>query len=269
MIRLRPKEWSIRLHLFAFAATILVPLILLGSYFATEFAERERERYQEVAKALAADIAADVDRELDSTIAALQALSTSPALRNGDLEAFDRQARETLHYRGSAIAVRDQTGQQIINTYAPWGTPLPVSTHPVLRKTDQTALETQRPVVSDLYQGAVAKALYVLVDVPVTIRGEARYVLNIALTPERIRRILASSNLPRTGSWQWWTAATASSPVPAIMNGCSGSIPSAVLLHLRRLAPPFGRGSMPKGCRFSQPPNAPVCRHGASRPLCR
>ncbi|MBL0406681.1 sensor histidine kinase [Microvirga aerilata] len=196
MIRLRPKEWSIRLHLFAFAATILVPLILLGSYFATEFAERERERYQEVAKALAADIAADVDRELDSTIAALQALSTSPALRNGDLEAFDRQARETLHYRGSAIAVRDQTGQQIINTYAPWGTPLPVSTHPVLRKTDQTALETQRPVVSDLYQGAVAKALYVLVDVPVTIRGEARYVLNIALTPERIRRILASSNLP-------------------------------------------------------------------------
>lgn len=196
LIGWRPKEWSIRLHLFAFAAAILVPLILLGSFFATEFAKRERERYQEVAKALAADIAADVDRELDSTVAALQALSTSPALRNGDLEAFDRQARETLHYRGSAIAVRDQTGQQIINTYAPWGTPLPVSAHPVLRKTDQVALETQRPVVSDLYQGAVAKALYVLVDVPVTIKGEARYVLNIALTPERIRRILASSNLP-------------------------------------------------------------------------
>jgi hypothetical protein len=123
LIRLRPKEWSIRLHLFAFAALILVPLILVGSFFATEFAERERERYKEVAKALAADIAADVDRELDSTIAALQALSTSPALRNGDLEAFDRQARETLHYRGSAIAARDQTGQQIINTYAPWGRP--------------------------------------------------------------------------------------------------------------------------------------------------
>jgi two-component sensor histidine kinase len=192
----RPNEWSIRLHLFAFAAAILVPLILLAAFLATEFAGRERERYQEVAKALAADIAADVDRELDSTIAALQALSTSPALRNGDLEAFDRQARETLQYRGSAIAVRDQTGQQIINTYAPWGTSLPVSTHPVLRKADQVALETQRPVVSDLYQGAVAKALYVLVDVPVAIKGEARYVLNIALTPERIRTILAKSNLP-------------------------------------------------------------------------
>jgi two-component sensor histidine kinase len=196
LTRILPNEWSIRLHLFAFAAAILVPLILLGSFLATEFAGRERERYREVAKALAADIVADVDRELDSTIAALQALSTSPALRNGDLEAFDRQARETLQYRGSAIAVRDQTGQQIINTYAPWGTALPVSTHPVLRKTDQMALETQRPVVSDLYQGAVAKALYVLVDVPATIKGEARYVLNIALTPERIRTILAKSNLP-------------------------------------------------------------------------
>jgi hypothetical protein len=113
----------------------------------------------------------------------LQALSTSPALRNGDLAAFDQQARETLRFRGSDIAVRDQTGQQIINTHAPWGTPLPVSSHPVLRKTDQLALETQRPIVSDLYQGAVAKTLYVLVDVPVTIRGEARYVLNIALAP--------------------------------------------------------------------------------------
>jgi type II secretory pathway component PulL len=105
---LRPKEWSIRLHLFAFAAAILVPLILLATIFATEFSKRER--YQDVAKAFAADIAADLDRELDSTIAALQTLSTSPALRNGDLEAFDRQARETLQYRGSAFAVRDQTG---------------------------------------------------------------------------------------------------------------------------------------------------------------
>jgi DNA-binding transcriptional LysR family regulator len=43
-----------------------------------------------------------------------------------------------------------------------------VSTHPVLRKTDQLALETQRPVVSDLYQGAVATALYVPGDAPVT-----------------------------------------------------------------------------------------------------
>jgi two-component sensor histidine kinase len=193
---LRPKNWSIRLYLFAFAASILIPLTLLGAFFATKFAEQERTRYQAVAKALAADIAADVDRELDSTIAALQALSTSPALRNGDLEAFDRQARETLQFRGSDIAVRDETGQQIINTHAPWGTPLPVSTHPVLRKTDQVALETQRPVVSDLYRGAVAKTLFVLVDVPVTIRGEAKYVLNIALTPDRIRRILAESNLP-------------------------------------------------------------------------
>jgi two-component sensor histidine kinase len=192
----RPKEWSIRLHLFAFAAAILVPLILLGTFFATEFAERERERYQEIAKGLAADIAADVDRELDSTVAALQALSTSPALRNGDLTAFDQQARETLRFRGSDIAVRDQTGQQIINTHASWGTPLPVSSHPVLRKTDQLALEAQRPIVSDLYQGAVAKTLYVLVDVPVTIRGEAKYVLNIALAPERIRKILAESNIP-------------------------------------------------------------------------
>ncbi|WP_162815852.1 hypothetical protein [Microvirga aerophila] len=78
MTRLIPKEWSIRLHLFAFDAAILVPLILLASFFATKFAERERERYHEVAKALAADIAADVDRELDGTIAALQALSASP-----------------------------------------------------------------------------------------------------------------------------------------------------------------------------------------------
>src|SRR4029079_15978167 len=109
----------------------------------------------------------------------------------------------------------------------PWGRPCRVSTHLVLRKTDQAALETQRPVVSDLYQGAVAKALYVLVDVPVTIRGDAWYVLNIALSPERVRNILAGSNLPLTGSSLWWTATTAFLPAHAIMSGCSGLIRSA------------------------------------------
>jgi hypothetical protein len=44
------KEWPNRLHLLAFGAAILVPLIALASYLATEFAERERARYEDVAK---------------------------------------------------------------------------------------------------------------------------------------------------------------------------------------------------------------------------
>ena len=118
-----------RLHLFAFAAAILVPLIPLASFLATEFAGRERERHQEVAKALATDIAADVDRELDSTIAALQALSTSPALRNGDLEAFDR-------HRSSLVSPQRSSARPETGFLALWS-------YPVARSSPDEAARTR------------------------------------------------------------------------------------------------------------------------------
>ena len=50
----------------------------------------------------------------------------SSALASGDFAGFHRQAQAVLHeYPGAAFALADATGQQLVNTWVPFGTPLP------------------------------------------------------------------------------------------------------------------------------------------------
>src|SRR3954452_2278342 len=140
---IRRWELPIRAHLLALAAALLLPLVLAAAALLGRYAEAERDRYRQDALELARpdalalarqdalelarQLAGDVDRELDGMVLALQVLATAPALAAGDLAAFDAQARAVLRYRGANVALRDRTGQQIISTRLPFGTPLPVS----------------------------------------------------------------------------------------------------------------------------------------------
>jgi hypothetical protein len=65
-----------------------------------------------------------VDRELSSVQAALLALATSPAFASGDFGSVHRQALQLLKsYPGADIIVADVTGQQVVNSARPFGSP--------------------------------------------------------------------------------------------------------------------------------------------------
>jgi hypothetical protein len=129
----RHRALSTRARLFLLVTAVLVPVSLFAAVLLWRFSEAERVRYEADALELSQRVSAAIDRELTGLTAALEALATSPALQaGGDLAAFDAQARAVLRTRGSFIAMRDRTGQQIVNTGRPFGTPLPVSTDPVL-----------------------------------------------------------------------------------------------------------------------------------------
>lgn len=89
-----------------------------------------------------------VDRELAIAKAAMTVLATSSALSAGDLAAFDRQARDTVKlYPGSDIILADVTGKQLVNTYKPFGAPLPKSNRlDIIRR----VFETEMPFVSTI-----------------------------------------------------------------------------------------------------------------------
>ncbi|MFC1458046.1 PAS domain S-box protein [Microvirga arabica] len=199
---LRRRALSVRARLVLLVAAILIPVLVFASVLLWQFAAAERTRHQAEALELSQRLSAAIDRELIGLTAALEALATSPALQpGGDLAAFDAQARALLRTRGSFVAMRDRTGQQIINTSRPFGSPLPVSTDPVLRATDRRVFETGKPVVSNLYVGATTGLKLVLIDAPVSVDGSVAYALNIALDPARLAEVLAASTLPD------WTAA--------------------------------------------------------------
>lgn len=178
-----------------FAALVLVPQLILAVVVGTWYATAERHRVEASATAAAMAIRSQLDRELEAMKAALQALATSPNVEGGNFDALREQSLELLRFRGSAIAVRDRTHQQFMNTYAKPGAKLPVSTDPTVIETDRRVFETGVPQVSDLYVGAVSKKPFVMVDVPLTRDGQILYALNMAIAPEALRDALAGDNL--------------------------------------------------------------------------
>ena len=109
---------------------------------------------------------------------------------------FHQQALQLLNTRGFAIAVRDRTGQQVVNTLVPYGDKLPRATDPVLLAADQVVFETGQTVISDLFAGASTGQKLLLVDAPVFVGGRAEYAVDVALDPARLSTILAGAARP-------------------------------------------------------------------------
>jgi two-component sensor histidine kinase len=194
-----PKR--IRTFLIMFALALTFPLVALGIFAVNYMAaleEREIEsRVLQVARALAGNI----DRELESAIVTLQTLATSRLLHQTDFAGFHAQASTALRRERAGILLIDHTMQQLLNTRASFGDPLPKTSDP---ETAQRVLATKQPQVSDLFMGRISRQPIVNVEVPV-IDGEAvRYILIMALDAERFERILQDQRLEP----QWITGVT-------------------------------------------------------------
>jgi len=170
-------------HLLVLSLTILLPQVLLGGYLAWRHTSEHRLALEHVAVVLAKERAAALDRELEGTIGTLQALATSPLIDRGDMLGFREQVLRVLRFRGSAVILRDRTGQQHLNTFVDPGDPLPISTDPELRAADTKVFDTKESFVSNMYIGAITKRPFVMAAVPVLRNGDAPYVLAIAISP--------------------------------------------------------------------------------------
>ena len=140
----------------------------------------------------------------------LQALATSPALTSGDYASLREQAVSVAaHNSAGGVALRRLQRPTCREYLLPFGThPMPVTTDPVLLAADVRALASQRIVVSDLYSGATGQRLYVSIDEPVIFDTQAAYLLTMAITPERIIKMLRLSP-PLAG--EGWLAAVVGS----------------------------------------------------------
>jgi PAS domain S-box-containing protein len=196
------RSYTIRQCLMAFGAALVLPGLIFAAVLLWNYASSERDRYEDEALGAAQRVMVAIDRELVGIQAAAQALATSSSLLQGDFEAFQRQAQMTLQSWSTekpddyAAVVRDVTGQQVVNTRLPWGTPLPKGANlPV----DLEVIATRRPYIQDLFTGAAAGRPIISIRVPVLSNGEVTHVLSMAVEPRRIADILRAQGLP--GPW--------------------------------------------------------------------
>jgi PAS domain S-box-containing protein len=194
---------------------IVAPLLLFGAYAGFRTGETQLRDVRENLMIEARTLSASVDREIIGGMERLQALATSPSLRQGDFAEFRRQAEALLGFRRSlpqprpndevvsdpkegAFVLIDRNMQQLVNTRLPVGTPLPQAGVPY--HIIAAALETGKPQVTGLFIARSINQLMVTVIVPVKIDGENRYVLAGSPDQYAIARVIAATELP--AGWQ-------------------------------------------------------------------
>jgi signal transduction histidine kinase/CheY-like chemotaxis protein len=193
-----PRRRTIRFWLAGLVIACVVPawgaalLVLVHSY------DRERQVLETSTTGTARALIQAVDRELGNVQTALQLLATSPFLGSHDLAGFHPRAQavvEAAHARN--LVLFDASGQQLHNTQKPYGATLPLERPERFRR----VFETGRPVVSDLFKGAVSGKPTLAIAVPVFSGDKVAYALAMALTPERLGTLLRGQRLPSD-----WTA---------------------------------------------------------------
>jgi PAS domain S-box-containing protein len=185
---------SIRFWLACLVLACVVP-VWIGAGFLVYYNYQNKRalterRMLETARALTLV----VDRDLANMQASLGDLATSTPLVSGDLAASCQRARMLLQSQpGADIILSDSSGQELLNTFRPFGSPLP--RRGSLEAVSQV-FATGRPVVASVYKAASTEELKVSVDVPVFRNGRVVYDLAMAVPPDRFSAVLSQQQLP-------------------------------------------------------------------------
>lgn len=139
-------------------------------------------------------LAQAVDLKLTVATQVGQALVVSDELARGDFQAFHAQATQVIGttQAGLSVVLMDLSGQQLVNTLQPYGSPLPKGGNP---SAIERASVSGQPGVSPLYTGGQQQPM-VSVDVPFHVDGQFRYLLSVGLVPQQLNAVLAAQQLP-------------------------------------------------------------------------
>jgi signal transduction histidine kinase/CheY-like chemotaxis protein len=165
-------------HLVAVGLAALVPVLGFSAFVMRENAQLQLEATERGMRDTAQAVARTVDKQLESAITTLQALAESEHLDPLTLEPFHAMCRRVVPSQGWAdLLLFDADGHALMQASLPLATPIQPSRRPELLAEAQS---TRRPVVSDLFDGALRKNI-VAVYVPVVRGDTVPYVLSAAL----------------------------------------------------------------------------------------
>jgi signal transduction histidine kinase/ActR/RegA family two-component response regulator len=202
----------LRSHLVILALGAALPLLIFSIAIVRQEPQDQRAVLDRGMRDTARALSLAVDGEVKALRAVLETLAASAYLDTGDLKAFYELCARTVEGRKNEyIVLFDPSGQQLVNSSRPFGSPLPNplvgarapgtdsrypdapvgGAEPVKR-----VLETGRPVVSDLFVSLVTRQPRISLDVPVVRSGTVRYVLELSLDPDIFTQLLVNHHLP-------------------------------------------------------------------------
>ena len=185
---------SIRLILAALVVGCILPIAVMAAFLIFDFYKNEQAQLITNSISRARVMASVVDRNFGAIQSSLQALSTSNHLTLGDYSGFHARAIQALQFiQAENIAVLDKTGQLLLATRLPFGTPLPKLANPPLFT---STFEAGKPGVSDLFLGSLVDHLTFTIAVPVRREGSTLYSLHATVAPAQLLTVLTEQKLP-------------------------------------------------------------------------
>jgi two-component sensor histidine kinase len=171
---------SIPIRLGLLVTGMVLPLTVFAAVLVYYNYEGNRRTAYDRLLQIARGVATNIDAEFRAAIASMEVLALSEALERDDLAAFRKQAEHfvKLHFPQSNVVVSDASGQQLLNTAVPAGTPLPKY---VRMEALRRVFEKNDPQISGLLFGPVLHRHIVVVDVPVWRDGKVVYDLAASL----------------------------------------------------------------------------------------
>lgn len=177
------RDWPVTIHIAALAFAIALPVLAVAALAVWQLNVTNQEAIRARIIGSARALSLDLDRQMAALTTTLDVLSGSVLLRERNLAAFDRRARATIEKHDWYLVLSDSTGQQLINTLVPPGTPLP---HVANMQGLRISIQTGKSYVSDLFTGAVAKRPIMTITMPIVEGNDTPFVLFLAFGPEQL-----------------------------------------------------------------------------------
>jgi diguanylate cyclase (GGDEF)-like protein len=188
------RRRTIRRWLTYLVVACVCPVWLLAGVAIYHAYDSKRRQIEQTTLNASRDLTLVVDRELANIQSSLVSLATSPALEAGDFARFHRHARDVLRNFGDAdLILADRSGQQLVNSYLPFGQPLPRRRN---METVNKVFLTGRPVVTGLFKGSVTGRSLIGIDIPVILEGRIVYDLGMTVPIDRFSSLLHDQHLP-------------------------------------------------------------------------
>jgi len=135
-----------------------------------------------------------VDGEFARGESVLRTLALSPSIRARDWAAVDRAERTVFPNPDTSIVIVDRTGQELVDTGLPIGTPLPKTHNPF---GVSPLLDQGKTHICDLKRSAPIAYTF-CIDVPVMVNGKAEYLMSVVMEPRGLASIVDRQRLPST-----------------------------------------------------------------------
>ncbi len=193
--QLRHRRATIAGRMMGVVLTFAVPLNLVVVAAFWHFSERANEVQRTGLLYMARTLEAAVDAKLGEYIALAQKLAHSPALLNGDRNAFEAEARVAAASSSDAsVLVADLDGQRLAGPESLPGQRLPG--RDPLSFAAQSLASTGAVVIGGVREVPVSQTWVVDIEVPIIRDGQPIRSLSVAVNTQAFSRLLNERQLP-------------------------------------------------------------------------